>query len=1049
MTRTPHILIGIALLTGSLAAQKYSVTTYGAADGLLPFAVERLHQDPLGNLWMTTSGGLMMYNGKSFRSFGPEEGLPAYATRAIAQDADKGIWVGTLGGGAARITRLSTGDYSLRAFTRENGLPDNSVLSLLAAADGSLWVGTKGGLAHIRRDRSDTLHVLRTWQEPIVNCMYQAKDGSLWFGDMSGAVHVIAGDTLRSIPVFPPHASGVTGLAEDAVGDLWVTSFAGGARKLHWVRGRWAAFSDASTREVPAEVFHVHRDGAGRLWFATFGEGVVSYDGRRFQSFSTANGLPENNTVCTFVDRQGLLWVGTANSGLCKRGDLPFVFFDKETGLPGNLVLDVIADRRGFMWVSCYESGLVRFDGTSIRGFSRREGLTSRKVYALMETADGRIWVSTMGEGVFVYDGKRFKRFRSSYLLTDVLCMFEDREGQIWFGTDTHGAVRLSRDGSLLQFTPEQGLAGLRVFSILQDRRGRIWFGCGQPSRLKEAGGVSVWDPVRFLRNLRPFVTYDKQNGFPSNEVIALYEDRDGAVWLGTRHHGLFSFSNEQFTPFGKREGLLSNTVTAIGEDRRGRLWVGTVKGLHVRTPGGFDVYTKAQGLLSDEIYENAMALDRDGRLWLGTPGGLCRFRVDDLDARPSPPSLYVDRVLSNGQPLEADGMTDLSHARNDIDFQVTGIDFRAEKHLMYQYFLEGFDANWRDPTPRDYLSYTNLEPRSYVFHARVSGSSGAWSDPVTMPFIIHPAFWQTWWFRGTLLTVLIVSVPYAARVSRSAFHRFQTWRRNRTIAHYRLKGLIGEGAMGSVYEAYDRTARKTVALKVIHRRLMEDPENQSRFEREGRILSKLSHPNVVRVYAAGQWMGRGYIAMEVLPNGNLRDYVSKHFPLDLKTTARLLTEIAEGLAYIHGLNIVHRDLKSENIMLDERWRPKIMDFGLSKSTLVTTMTQVGTIMGTLGYVAPEQVTGHKVDQRSDLFSFGVIMYEMLTRMLPFRGENEIALIHSIFNDLPELPSNVNPTVFRDHEWIVLKCLEKDPAHRYQSCEELLKDFRSVHRLLH
>ncbi len=283
--------------------------------------------------------------------------------------------------------------------------------------------------------------------------------------------------------------------------------------------------------------------------------------------------------------------------------------------------------------------------------------------------------------------------------------------------------------------------------------------------------------------------------------------------------------------------------------------------------------------------------------------------------------------------------------------------------------------------------------------------------------------------------------------------------RESRYISHYRLLEFLGKGGMGQVYKALDVNSKKIVALKILHEDLLHDPENRKRFAGEGQLLSSFSHRHIVKVFeigeadsagmparrAGGDAPRRGFIAMEYLPGGTLKDYLKQHFPLPLAETRRLLLQIAEGLREIHARGIIHRDVKTGNVMLDGQGQVRIMDFGLSKSPLVSAMTSLGTVIGTLGYVAPEQVTGMGVDQRADIFSFGVVIYELLTGQLPFSGENEMALIHAIFNSTPAPPSRLRAGEM-DPRWdaIVARCLAKTPAERFSGMEEVVVALREV-----
>lgn len=1038
-----RLLLAMFFCPSILFSQKLSLKVYTTADGLPPFAAERIMQDRLGNLWITTGGGVVMYNGKEFRVFTTDEGLSYNATRAICEDQYGHIWVGTLGGGAVKFMRNGFGNYDLRTFTTTDGLSHNAVLSLQTDTGGRVWVGTKKGVTIIQTDSlSQNIHIKKLLEGRSIDQICVASDGTVWFGEFNGIVSWLKGENIQSISPFPV-TSGISGIEEDKNRVLWVTSFDNGVKQIRVTGEKAEMLTDRLPESFKTKIYGTVKTQKNSFLFSTFGSGLIIKNGGAINFVTTENGLPENNITASFEDREGTLWIGTANSGLVKLVSYPFVNYDKESGLAGNYVLDVIQDRNGSYWFTSYESGLTRYDGNSYTVFSAKDGLPSKSVYGLMEDSQGRIWVSTTGQGVFVYDGKKFTPFnKKNIYLTDVLCLLEDKEKNIWFGTDAYGAIRYSPDKQFVQFGTNQGLAGLRVFSMIQDRKGRILFGCGQPSRFKEAGGLSVWDPERFYKNLNPFTTFSKNNGFPANQVTVVYEDKQNNLWLGTRQAGLILFSDGIIQAFTKRDGLTSNDVVALQEDKKGRLWIGTVQGLNIWDGKNMESYTVKKGLLSDEVYENAMISDKQGDMWFGTPRGVCRFRLSEKPAPNVPPLIYIDKIRSFGKEITTEVLNQLSFRQNSLDFQVVGIELRSEKDMIYQFMLEGYDRDWEEPTVRDFISYTNLDPGKYVFRTRARGASGVWSEPSAVAFEIIPAFWQTIWFRISCVVFVLVMIPIVYKYSIKGWKGFKKRRSLRIIAQYKIKDVIGEGAMGIVYLAFDKTSRIHVALKVISEKLMNDPDNRSRFVREGRILSKLRHPFVVKVYATGEWMGRGYIAMEILKRGDLKTYLKNNFPLKQNELERLLIGVAEGLSYIHQQSIVHRDFKCENIMLDEHLNPKIMDFGLSKSVLVTTMTQVGTIMGTLGYVAPEQITGGKTDHRSDIFSFGVVMYELLTNSLPFRGENEIAMIHSIFNDQPALPSEINPTILPYHEKIVMKCLEKDPDNRYQTCEEILDDLR-------
>ncbi len=255
---------------------------------------------------------------------------------------------------------------------------------------------------------------------------------------------------------------------------------------------------------------------------------------------------------------------------------------------------------------------------------------------------------------------------------------------------------------------------------------------------------------------------------------------------------------------------------------------------------------------------------------------------------------------------------------------------------------------------------------------------------------------------------------------------------------------------MGEVYCARDAKLGREVALKILPSDLASSPDALRRFEQEARAASALNHPNIVTIYEISQSEKFAWIAMELVDGEDLRA-ISTREPLSLKNALRIATKIADGLAAAHDRGIVHRDLKPDNVMVTAEGFVKILDFGLAKQILAlssddTTLphTSPGTIFGTVGYMSPEQATGREMDARSDQFSFGVMLYELLTRTRPFEKASKTETLAAILRDDPPPPSAVNPAIPRDLDRIVCRCIAKNPRERYASTRDLASDLREV-----
>ena len=266
-----------------------------------------------------------------------------------------------------------------------------------------------------------------------------------------------------------------------------------------------------------------------------------------------------------------------------------------------------------------------------------------------------------------------------------------------------------------------------------------------------------------------------------------------------------------------------------------------------------------------------------------------------------------------------------------------------------------------------------------------------------------------------------------------------------RKLGPYEVRSKLGQGGMGAVYLAFDKTLDREVALKILPVEYSRDQSYIQRFEREAKSLARLRHPNLIHIYSVGDEDGIHYFAMELVRGETLADYMRKRGPLPEDEVLNLGSQILCALQAIHRIGITHRDIKSSNIMIDGPGHAVLMDFGLAKDRRESGLTTAGSVLGTPEYMAPEQIQGEEVSPASDIYSFGVLLFEMLSGRLPFIGSTMISILRAHCDQPPPPLAGLRPDISKDIIRIVEKALAKTISNRYSSAAEMARDFFDLH----
>jgi ligand-binding sensor domain-containing protein/tRNA A-37 threonylcarbamoyl transferase component Bud32 len=1052
MFRKPvAVLLGIWLLGSGIFLRgldptkeilQYNLDVYTTEDGLPQSSVLTMVQTQDGYLWLGTYEGVTRFDGIRFQVFDtantPE--MASNRVKVLLEDSRGNLWIGTSGG------LLCYHHGSFKNYTVEDGLSDNFVLSLCQDRQGRLWVGTTHGLNRFEGGRFTRCGQGHGLARTYISALAEDGSGNLWIGTAAAGLHFRDADSKQiSRPVVEgwPRDVDIRTLYRDRQGRIWIGT-----------AGRGLAVTEGGTFRVYTQrdglsgddIRAIFEDGNGSLWIGTNGQGLNTLKNGAFFFSTSDEGLFSSPIRSILEDREGSLWIGSRD-GLTQLMDGKFVLYNRRNGLPVDSVRTVFQDRSGTIWLGTVNGGLGQFKNGRFKTFGLKEGLKSEHIWTIAQGGDDSLWVGTYGGGLHRFkDGRVVQIYNTRRGLSNniIRALFVDNNDHIWVGSNGGGVDVIDpQGGAIVNYRRGRGLSDDFVYAIGGDKQGDIWI------------GTYSGDLNRFSRGT--FTVYGVKEGLTGHAIWSIYPDDAGAVWIGTDGGGLLCLKAGVFSRFTTRDGLYSNLAFQVFEDRQANLWMNCNRGIYsVRKRDLADFaaakiqqipcrsFGQAEGIKNTECSgpaQPAGICTEGGSLWFPTIRGAVVIEPDHIKMNRTVPPIVIEAVRADGKLIytypssQAQTIT-LPPGQKRLEFKYTGLSFTASRQMKFKYRLEGFEEEWQEAGSQRQVSYTNIPPADYTFRVIGSNNDGTWNEEgAHFSFTLKPFFWQTWWFR-LLAVVLFAFISYMAiGFVQKHLRLIAFWKKKKYIGSYEIDEQIGIGGMGIIYKVHSLMDKsRTYALKVMREEYLVDEVQKKRFKNESMLVDRLDHPHIVKVHERGEDDGKLYIVMELLQGHTLAQRFQNHDYPDVSRGIHIMAQIAHLLVTLRREEIIHRDLKPENIMLIRHQGDgdfvKLLDFGIARVQSFTHLTETGQVLGTISYMPPEVLTDGSLSPAVDVYSLGIIGYEMLTRQRPFESETPVDIINRVIHEtLPE-PVSLNPQIPALLNMLIMKMTAKDPRLR-------------------
>jgi ligand-binding sensor domain-containing protein len=764
--------------------------------GLENRSITSVIQDDLGFIWFGSQDGLIRFDGYEIKIFKnnlkDKNSIADNNIRALAKDKKGNLWIATQGGGLDKFDQRTEQFLHFKNNPNDDGsISGNAVWSVFIDSKGIVWAGTfSNGLNKLDTVTNKFIRINQNDQLPVL-AINEDSDGMIWFssGGISrinpkdnSVVNYNAGpDDPESIS-----SGGIRTLLQTKDGMLWVGAVNGGLFQFDVNEKKYVQHRVSYATSFNS-IYALHEDNNQQLWIAgNDGIAILKNDEVTYcnHQASDKHSLSTNSTRAIYSDREGTIWIGTEGGGVNKMLLQKKFQTYRATGQNGSLTHSLIRslyeDKSGRIWVGTQGGGLNLFDDNT-HSFSSLD-IGAKEISNIYEDQDGSFWVGSWGLGLFHLDSdvKLIKHYRHNgedkNSLSDdrIQVVMRDKQGILWIGTE-NGLSSFNENEN--QWTPfNRTLTGNNVQgqAFVESTAGDIWIG--------------TWFGLNRISADRKTVTFftsdsTKATNLSSDHVTALYLDnKTNTLWIGTFGGGLnrLDIANNTVTHFTEEDGLPNNTIYGIRKDNDNNLWMSTNNGLSRFNPTTkiFRNYDATEGLQGNEFYWGAAHSTKDGRMLFGGVNGLNIFNPSEINGNTVAPPIVITSVeifnkpvsVKRGSILEQSinftNTLTLKYDQNVLSFQYSALNYDSPEKNLYAYYLENFDKDWNYVTDKRNISYTNLNPGSYVLHVRGSNNDGVWNEKgVTLKIVVVPPYWRTWWFYGVVILTVVGLVYLLVRL--------------------------------------------------------------------------------------------------------------------------------------------------------------------------------------------------------------------------------------------------------------------------------------------